>query len=105
MGFSFAGTACFVTMITLTLIFLFVIAVINLLQAKKPELLPEKLRTWEFLPPYLRSLEPMDRLICLPMGQWMAKTMPFCCSSKKVPQTTVTSSSSSAMSSATSSSS
>jgi hypothetical protein len=26
--------------------------------------LPEKLQTWEFLPLYLRSLEPIDRLFC-----------------------------------------
>jgi len=48
---------------------------INWMQSnKKPvnELLPEKLRSWEFLPEPLKSFEPYDRLLtgcsCCPTG-------------------------------------
>ena len=44
------------------LFFIITIIIINILQRKAPEKLPEKLRTWEFLPLYLRSLEPIDRV-------------------------------------------
>ncbi|XP_071825572.1 sodium-dependent phosphate transport protein 2A-like isoform X2 [Apostichopus japonicus] len=40
------------------------IVVVNILQRKKPNLLPKKFQTWTFLPLFLRSLEPMDMLIC-----------------------------------------
>ncbi|KAJ8036604.1 Sodium-dependent phosphate transport protein 2B [Holothuria leucospilota] len=39
------------------------VVVVNVLQRKKPNFLPEKLQTWSFLPLFLRSLEPMDMLI------------------------------------------
>ena len=32
-------------------------------QTRKPELLPAKFRTWEFLPVWMRSLEPLDRVV------------------------------------------
>jgi len=82
-GLSVAGTAAFVTIITLTLVALGFITLVNVLQAKRPEWLPEILRSWEFLPLWCRSLEPMDRLICYPMGQKMAKACPMACSSTK----------------------
>ena len=42
---------------------LILITVINLLQRKKPKLLPSKLQNWEFLPEPVRSLDPVDRMI------------------------------------------
>ena len=42
---------------------LFLITIINLLQRRKPKLLPAKLQNWEFLPELVRSLEPVDRLV------------------------------------------
>ena len=36
------------------------VAVINVIQTKRPQWLPGKLQSWEFLPLWLRSLEPMD---------------------------------------------
>ncbi|XP_076031370.1 sodium-dependent phosphate transport protein 2B-like [Oratosquilla oratoria] len=47
--------------VPLLLLFLIVI-LINIMQRKKPELLPFKLRTWTWLPKPLRSLEPYDRI-------------------------------------------
>ena len=39
------------------------IIVINVLQDKRPNWLPIFLRSWEFLPKPLRSLEPYDRIL------------------------------------------
>ena len=35
----------------------------NVLQNKKPNWLPKVLRTWDFLPEPLRSLEPYDKIM------------------------------------------
>nr|XP_019934354.1 PREDICTED: sodium-dependent phosphate transport protein 2A-like [Paralichthys olivaceus] len=48
------------------------IAMVNMLQAHSPRHLPAKLQSWDFLPQWMRSLKPLDRMI--------AKTT-FCCSS------------------------
>lgn len=44
---------------------LFIISfiILNVLQKKFPQILPESLRSWNFLPIYLRSLEPYDNFI------------------------------------------
>ena len=39
-----------------------VIIIINVLQAKKPQWLPEMLTKWEFLPYWMHSFEPMDKV-------------------------------------------
>uniref|UniRef100_A0A3P9N6R8 Sodium-dependent phosphate transport protein 2A n=1 Tax=Poecilia reticulata TaxID=8081 RepID=A0A3P9N6R8_POERE len=39
------------------------IAVVNTMQAHSPRHLPTKLRTWDFLPKWMHSLKPLDRLI------------------------------------------
>lgn len=41
----------------------FIIMSLNIAQRKYPKVLPVKLRTWEFLPSPLRSLQPLDSLI------------------------------------------
>ena len=38
-----------------------VVVLINVLQQKKPQWLPEILRDWDFLPEFMRSLDPLDR--------------------------------------------
>jgi sodium-dependent phosphate cotransporter len=45
------------------IIILLCIAVINILQTKRPDVLPVKLKTWKFLPSWCRSLEPYDKVI------------------------------------------
>ena len=40
-----------------------IIVIINILQSKKPGWLPAKLRSWEWLPLWMHSLKPMDRVI------------------------------------------
>ncbi len=65
-----------------------VVIVINILQRKKPNVLPKKLQSWTFLPEPLRSLDPMDRVLvrigaffkrCCPCvkKQGALGTMPF----------------------------
>ena len=50
------------------------------MQKRKPQWLPAKLRTWEWLPVWMRSLEPMDRVLCAPLGNCLYKVWP--CKSK-----------------------
>ena len=63
-GLSLANQAlCAVVAILSFLAGLFVI-IVNTLQVRKPSALPAKLRTWDFLPVCMRSLEPFDRIFC-----------------------------------------
>ncbi|XP_048885715.1 sodium-dependent phosphate transport protein 2A-like isoform X2 [Brienomyrus brachyistius] len=39
------------------------IVLINILQSHSPQRLPARLQTWDFLPSWLRSMKPMDKLI------------------------------------------
>nr|XP_046261829.1 sodium-dependent phosphate transport protein 2A isoform X2 [Scatophagus argus] len=39
------------------------IVMVNVMQAHSPRHLPSKLQTWDFLPQWMRSLKPLDRLI------------------------------------------
>ena len=43
-------------------LFVIIIAIINKLQEIKWRFLPRFLQTWEFLPIWLRSLEPFDKI-------------------------------------------
>ncbi|XP_044220633.1 sodium-dependent phosphate transport protein 2A-like [Thunnus albacares] len=49
-GAPFLGVTVFITMV-------------NVMQARSPRHLPTKLQTWDFLPQWMRSLKPLDRLI------------------------------------------
>ncbi|GFS14503.1 sodium-dependent phosphate transport protein 2B [Elysia marginata] len=40
-----------------------IVVIIKVIQAKKPGMLPVKLRNWKFLPKPMRSLEPYDRVM------------------------------------------
>ena len=62
-GLSLAGSgALFTVLITAAVVFLLV-STLSMIQKHKPSILPERFRTWDFLPEPLRSLEPMDRII------------------------------------------
>lgn len=39
------------------------VAMVNVMQTHSPSRLPAKLQTWDFLPRWMRSLKPLDRLI------------------------------------------
>jgi len=60
---SLAGTAALYMVMGPLLLLLLAVAVINVLQNTAPRSLPAKLRNWNFLPLWMRSLEPMDRMI------------------------------------------
>jgi len=62
-GLSLAGpVALFVVLIPAAVIILLVVS-LNLCQKYKPDILPDKLTTWDFLPPALHSLQPWDRVV------------------------------------------
>merc|ERR1719198_11628 len=85
MGLSLWGTAPVVIATVLAVGTGLFVTVVNVMQARYPARLPATLRTWDFLPAYLRSLEPLDRLVCVPLGAALGKA---CCSCKKAPQRT-----------------
>ena len=62
MGLSVGGWQVLYSIGAPIIIFLLVIIFTNLLQDSAPSLLPEYLRDWNFLPVYLRSLEPYDKI-------------------------------------------
>merc|ERR1719487_1526859 len=58
MGLSIASDVAAVIVIVLAVLVAIFVAVVNTLQARYPDKLPAKLRTWAWLPEPLRSLEP-----------------------------------------------
>jgi sodium-dependent phosphate cotransporter len=68
-GISLGSTAaCIVIAILCFLVFLFVV-IVNTLQTRKPDSLPAILQNWNFLPEFMRSLAPMDRVLCEPLNR------------------------------------
>ncbi|XP_070535106.1 sodium-dependent phosphate transport protein 2B-like [Ptychodera flava] len=63
LGLSFAGSQWVYLFSVIIVFIIVVVGVMNLIQAKFPRCLPKKLRNWEFLPKWMRSLEPYDQLI------------------------------------------
>jgi len=61
-GLSVAGWYVLVAVAVPLIVLVIVVVVINKLQKHKPDALCEKLRTWDFLPKALHSLEPYDRI-------------------------------------------
>jgi len=62
-GLSLAGSvAMYIVLVPVAIIIIF-ITLISVFQRKCPQLLPQKLQDWKFLPSPLRSLEPYDRII------------------------------------------
>jgi sodium-dependent phosphate cotransporter len=45
------------------LLLFFLAVIINIIQQKKPSLLPLKLQNWNFLPHWMHSLEPIDAIV------------------------------------------
>jgi len=79
MGFAFAGDVPIIVLITLCVLVAVFVAVVNVLQFRRPQYLPIKLRSWLWLPEPLRSLRPYDQYIFAPLGKWGAK----CCTCKQ----------------------
>ncbi|XP_072032585.1 sodium-dependent phosphate transport protein 2A-like [Amphiura filiformis] len=62
-GLSLASTWCLLGVGVPFLLLVAFVIIVNILQSNKPHWLPQRLRTWDFLPKPLRSLRPYDRLI------------------------------------------
>ena len=62
MGISLNDIVFAVIGIPFLIIIIFVV-IVNVMQRKNPKFLPSKLRDWDFLPLFLHSLEPYDRVI------------------------------------------
>ena len=72
-----SSAACVAVAVIIALVAVFV-GVVNKLQAKNSTMLPAILRDWTFLPLWMRSLEPFDRVVC-------ARVAPLCaCCVKRV---------------------
>ncbi|XP_051821555.1 sodium-dependent phosphate transport protein 2B-like [Antechinus flavipes] len=65
LGLSLAGWTVLVGIGAPILFLLVVILVICVLQAHCPQVLPDTLKTWDFLPLWMRSLKPWDGLVSL----------------------------------------
>ena len=62
-------------------VIIIIIAVIKCFQSKKPTCLPRKLSDWKWLPVWMRSLEPMDRLLMRITGNCFLCRKCGCCRS------------------------
>uniref|UniRef100_A0A8D0B3P8 Sodium-dependent phosphate transport protein 2B n=1 Tax=Salvator merianae TaxID=96440 RepID=A0A8D0B3P8_SALMN len=62
-GLSVAGWPYLVGVTVPILVLFIAVIIINILQRKKPHLLSEKLQNWDFLPMWMHSLEPWDKVI------------------------------------------
>nr|XP_018672441.1 sodium-dependent phosphate transport protein 2B-like [Ciona intestinalis] len=60
LGLSFADFWAMMSFVILVLAILFFVTVTNLLQTHRPQWLPAVLRSWKFLPEWMRSLRPYD---------------------------------------------
>jgi len=63
LALSMAGWPVLVGVGVPLLLFLFFILIVNKLQTTRPSCLPARLRSWSWLPIWLRSLEPYDRAL------------------------------------------
>lgn len=59
-GLSVAGWQVAVGVLVPIAFIIIIIVIINIIQSKRPNALPKKLRTWEFLPAPLHSFKPYD---------------------------------------------
>jgi sodium-dependent phosphate cotransporter len=60
---SLAGPLALYSVVVPLFIIIVLVVILNLLQSHQPKLLPAPLRTWMFLPVFLRSLQPVDDII------------------------------------------
>ena len=69
MGFSLAGDVPLGILIALTVLVAVFVTTVNVLQARRPQWLPAKLRSWEWLPEPMRSLRPYDVHVFGPLSR------------------------------------
>ena len=76
-GLSMAGTIPLAVVGGLAGTLFTAVIVINVLQKKAPRFLPDVLKTWTFLPKWMHSLEPIDRLI-VKLSELIGSCCPCC---------------------------
>ena len=62
LGLSIAAWYVMAAILIPIVLLVIIIAIIKVLQKKRPQSLPVKLRNWKFLPEWMRSLRPLDNL-------------------------------------------
>uniref|UniRef100_UPI00358FFAB5 sodium-dependent phosphate transport protein 2B-like n=1 Tax=Myxine glutinosa TaxID=7769 RepID=UPI00358FFAB5 len=67
LGLSLAGWKVLLGVGLPFVVFIIIVVIINILQSRRPRWLPQKLRTWNFLPLWMHSMKPLDNLI---MAVW-----------------------------------
>ncbi|VDP02656.1 unnamed protein product [Soboliphyme baturini] len=65
LGLNFLSWVAAVTVLVVALVLAAATVTVSVLQRRKPHVLPKFLRTWDFLPEPLRSLEPYDPAPCI----------------------------------------
>ncbi|KAG0429463.1 hypothetical protein HPB47_023626 [Ixodes persulcatus] len=68
-GLSMAGMVVFMVVIIPVFVVLVLVVIVNIVQRKAPRALPECMRTWAWLPEWLHSLDPLDRVISRIVGR------------------------------------
>ena len=63
LGLSIAGLGVLFGILVPIVIILLIVLLINILQSKKPEWLPTRIKNWDFLPLWMHSLDPLDKVI------------------------------------------
>jgi len=76
---SLAGTRVLSVVVAVCLLLASLVVVVNVLQRSRPTWLPVVLRSWHFLPPCLRSLDPADRLVAALMAFCRRACCCCCC--------------------------
>ena len=76
MGISLGSNAAAATIVIIFALVCLFIFFINWMQGAHKEKLPAGLQSWDWLPLWMRSLEPMDRVICGPFAKMCCKTSP-----------------------------
>ncbi|XP_023654105.1 sodium-dependent phosphate transport protein 2B-like [Paramormyrops kingsleyae] len=62
-GLSLAGWWALISVGVPFIVLLLFITLVNVMQSRRPRWLPRVLRTWDFLPYWMHSLQPLDRLV------------------------------------------
>ena len=84
MGLSLAAEGAAIAFAAVLVTIGLFVLLVNTLQQRKPGLLPPALRTWLWLPKWMRSLEPMDRVVCAPASRALFSACP-CCKKGRAP--------------------
>ncbi|XP_043828151.1 sodium-dependent phosphate transport protein 2B-like, partial [Dromiciops gliroides] len=78
-GLSLAGWLVLVSVGATLIFLLLVVLMIRVLQARHPQVLPNVLQNWDFLPLWLRSLQPWDELVSFLMDNCCRVCCCSCC--------------------------